>query len=207
MVRFPSALPDEPFGESWKANEEYLLSAEQRLTALIPFEEELLLLETQLVNGPSAALDWSSSEFTGNGDSDGEKPRRRKTGRRSDTDAKEDLKMDETSKATADEAKEIKTLEEKPPELDRENAQWVKNKRAAKLDGLETGTLRRYRQDGIKNAESTTDDLPTNWNGSSFLGILSYTSIDPLAVAALTMANGLLANRVITSDGTINECV
>lgn len=56
---------------------------------------------------------------------------------------------------TTDNAKDIKTLEEKTPELDRDNGQWVRNKRAAILDGLATETLKRYRHDGIKNAEST----------------------------------------------------
>lgn len=47
----------------------------------------------------------------------------------------------------------IEDLEKATAQLDRENGEWVKNKRAAELEGLETRTLSDYRKSG----EKTTD--------------------------------------------------
>ncbi len=47
----------------------------------------------------------------------------------------------------------VDELEQATPKLDRENGKWVKNKRAAELEGLEIGTLSDYRVPGEK-----TDD-------------------------------------------------
>lgn len=44
-------------------------------------------------------------------------------------------------------------LEEATPQLDKNNGQWVKNKVAANLDGIETGSLKTYRYQGQKNSD------------------------------------------------------
>ncbi len=49
---------------------------------------------------------------------------------------------------------EITALEKNTPPLDRDSGKWVNNKRAAKIEGVETRTLADYRTQGIKNAAS-----------------------------------------------------
>lgn len=50
---------------------------------------------------------------------------------------------------------ELARLETETPSMNQDNGQWVRNKKAAVLEGLETATLRSYRYKGITNAEST----------------------------------------------------
>ena len=52
-----------------------------------------------------------------------------------------------------DAAKAIADLEKATPPLDKDSGKWVRNKRAAEIDGLETRTLSAYRRLGIKNAD------------------------------------------------------
>ncbi len=47
----------------------------------------------------------------------------------------------------------IDKLESKTPPLDRDSGKWIKNKRAADLEGIETRTLADYRTQGIKTAD------------------------------------------------------
>ncbi|MBI2480729.1 MAG: hypothetical protein HYV60_19510 [Planctomycetia bacterium] len=46
-------------------------------------------------------------------------------------------------------------LESTTPPLSSDNGLWVRNKRAASLEGIETDTLKTYRYSGIKNADRT----------------------------------------------------
>ncbi len=55
----------------------------------------------------------------------------------------------------ADTDKEISALEAATPPLDRESGKWVRNKRAAQIEGVETRTLADYRLSGVKNAAGT----------------------------------------------------
>ena len=50
---------------------------------------------------------------------------------------------------------EIKELERTTPPLHCDDGQWVNNKRAAKLEGIKTESLAKYRKEGIKNADHT----------------------------------------------------
>ena len=45
---------------------------------------------------------------------------------------------------------EISKLEKSTPPLDKDSGKWVRNKRAAEIEGLETATLRKYRNQGIQ---------------------------------------------------------
>lgn len=55
----------------------------------------------------------------------------------------------------ADEADNIRELEAATPALDRHSGEWVTSRKAAGLEGLETGTLNKYRKEGLKTADST----------------------------------------------------
>ena len=46
-------------------------------------------------------------------------------------------------------------LENETPTFDRDSGLWVRNKKAAELEGVETGTLRQYRHNGKQNANKT----------------------------------------------------
>ena len=48
---------------------------------------------------------------------------------------------------------EIAKLEAETPSLDRENGNWVSNKTAAKIEGIQAETLADYRKVGIRNSE------------------------------------------------------
>ena len=50
---------------------------------------------------------------------------------------------------------QLRELEQSTPPLNKENGQWVRNKRAATLDGLKTRTLADYRHDGIALSDGT----------------------------------------------------
>jgi len=49
----------------------------------------------------------------------------------------------------------IEQLELDTPKLDRQNGQWVSNKKAAAQEGIETRTLAKYRTDGKANPDKT----------------------------------------------------
>jgi len=55
----------------------------------------------------------------------------------------------------ADNLGRIRELEETTPEFNRQNGEWVKNTKAAELEGLEPRTLAAYRSQGIANADKT----------------------------------------------------
>lgn len=50
---------------------------------------------------------------------------------------------------------DIVLLEQSTPPINKTNGEWVNNKRAAKIDGIETRTLARYRSSGIANTDNT----------------------------------------------------
>lgn len=50
---------------------------------------------------------------------------------------------------------DIDELKRITPRLDRENGEWVSNRKAAKLEGLDTETLGKYRRQGLKTADDT----------------------------------------------------
>lgn len=74
------------------------------------------------------------------------KQRIRQRGRTADTDAKADGP--------------VANLERVTPAFDADSGQWVKNKLAAGLEGLETRTLAQYRTQGIANAPKTLGKDP-----------------------------------------------
>jgi hypothetical protein len=49
----------------------------------------------------------------------------------------------------------LRDLERTIPPLDTQSTKWVKNKRAAQIEGLETRTLSSYRNQGIQKADKT----------------------------------------------------
>lgn len=63
--------------------------------------------------------------------------------------------MGNPERAPKSQADLLAKLESDTPSFDRENGLWVRNKLAASLEGLETGTLKTYRYGGIKNADGT----------------------------------------------------
>jgi hypothetical protein len=78
------------------------------------------------------------------------KPRKRK--RKADPKAVQ--KQNKRKRGTAGEPK-VSALEKSTPPLSRTSGEWVSNKRAASIEGVETRTLADYRVPGIKNAGST----------------------------------------------------
>lgn len=50
--------------------------------------------------------------------------------------------------------RDLDEMERVTPKLDTDNGQWIKNKLAAKLEGVEPRTLAAYRQSGLANADN-----------------------------------------------------
>lgn len=54
----------------------------------------------------------------------------------------------------------LQKLKKTTPAFDANSGKWVKNKLAAQLEGVETGTLKRYRTEGIRNTDGTLGQDP-----------------------------------------------
>ena len=50
---------------------------------------------------------------------------------------------------------EMAELEKSIPSLDRKSGEWVSNTEAAEIEGVKTETLKRYRTDGMRNADAS----------------------------------------------------
>ena len=50
---------------------------------------------------------------------------------------------------------QVAQLEKDTPAFDRESGEWVKSKRAAEIECVETSTLATYRKQGIKNTDES----------------------------------------------------
>jgi hypothetical protein len=74
----------------------------------------------------------------------GEQP---ETGKPGEQDGGDSQAADSTDNLVAN-AVDLRELEAETPTFDRDSGQWVKNKRAARLDGLEISSLCKYRSDG-----------------------------------------------------------